>query len=116
MELKIKNGDYVWDGSGGVQALQGSAELVQRVLYKLTARREGFPFLPELGSELYRLGQVSARERQSAAETAVRQALEDETELEVTAVSLEAADEGLSTLCVALLYQGQTLKLSLTVQ
>ena len=94
----------------------GETELVQRVLFKLTARREGFPFIPELGSELYRLGRASAHGRNSAAEQYVRQALGDETELEITGVSLEDADDGLYKLSVRLQYNGQNIDLSLTVQ
>lgn len=116
MELKIKNGDYVANGSGGMERVSGSAELIQRVLYKLTARREGFPFLPELGSELYRLGIAAQRQRDSAAEQAVREALQEETELEITAVTLSDAGEGLYTLKVYLTYQGQNLEVALTIQ
>ncbi len=116
MELKIRNGDYVTDGSGGLEHVSGSAELIQRVLYKLTARREGFPFIPELGSELYRLGTAAQRRRVSAAEQAVREALQDENDLEVTAVTLTDAGEGLYTLQVYLTYQGQNLEVALTIQ
>ncbi len=116
MELKIKNGDYVLDGKGSLQRLSGSAELVQRVLYKLTARREKFPFIPQLGSELYQMGGLVARERNSAAEQAVREALKDETELEVTAVQLTESGDGLYVLTVHLNYRGQDMELSLTIQ
>ena len=116
MELKIKNGDYVLCADGTQQRLEGSAELLQRVPYKLTARREGFPFIPELGSELYRLGRTAARERGSAAEQAVREALSDETDLEITAVTLTDAGEGLYTLQVCLTYQGQSMDVALTIQ
>ena len=116
MELKIKNGDYVLDGCGGTQRVEGSAELIQRVLYKLTARREGFPFIPELGSELYNLGRTSSKERNSAAEQYVRQALSDETELDVISVSLADTAEGLYTLRVYLSYRGQDPEVGLTIQ
>lgn len=116
MELKIRNGDYVLDGKGGVQRLSGSAELIQRVLYKLTARREGFPFIPELGSALYRVSKLTARERSSAAEQAVREALKEEEDLEVTAVHLAESGNGLYLLTVHLAYRGQEMELSLTVQ
>ena len=62
MELKIRNGDYVALENGGMEMVEGSAELIQRVLYRLTARREGFPFIPTLGSTLHQLGRVNARE------------------------------------------------------
>ena len=56
MELKIRNGDYVALENGGMEMVEGSAELIQRVLYRLTARREGFPFIPTLGSTLSWVG------------------------------------------------------------
>lgn len=116
MELKIKNGDYVLCADGTAQRLSGSAELIQRVLYKLTARREGFPFIPELGSNLYQLGASASRERAGAAEQAVREALSDEKDLTVTAVALEQAEAGLYTLRVELDYSGQSLEVALTIQ
>ena len=61
MELKIRNGDYVALENGGMEMVEGSAELIQRVLYRLTARREGFPFISTLGSTLHQLGRVNER-------------------------------------------------------
>lgn len=56
MELRLEQGDYVPNGAGGFQRLEGAEALLQRVLFRLTARRGQFPFLPELGSRLYQLG------------------------------------------------------------
>ena len=56
-EWKLKDGDFVPDGTGDFCRLEGSEAVLQRVLFKLTARRGSFPFLPELGSQLHRLGQ-----------------------------------------------------------
>ena len=53
MELLIRDGDYVPDGSGGFLRLEGAQELLERVLFRLVARRGGMPFLPELGSLLH---------------------------------------------------------------
>ena len=39
MELKLRNGDYVPDGVGGLKRVEGREALLQRVLFKLTARR-----------------------------------------------------------------------------
>ena len=52
METKLLNGDYVPDGLGGVARCQGADALLERVLFRLTARRGQFPPLPELGSRL----------------------------------------------------------------
>ena len=56
MELRLKNGDYIPDGKGGVVRLSGDNALLQRVLFRLSARRGALPMLPELGSQLYLLG------------------------------------------------------------
>lgn len=55
MELMVRDGDYVSDGRGSFRRAEGSAELLQRVLWKLSIRRGCFPPLPGLGSQLYRL-------------------------------------------------------------
>ncbi len=56
MERKLVEGDYIPDGMGGLTVLSGGEEVLARVLYRLTARRGGLPFLPGLGSRLYLLG------------------------------------------------------------
>lgn len=48
MERKLVNGDYVPDGKGGLTVLTGAEEVLQRALFRLTARRGALPFLPEL--------------------------------------------------------------------
>ena len=105
MELKIRNGDYVALENGGMETVDG-----------LTARREGFPFIPTLGSTLHQLGRVSARERTSAAEAAVREALREEADLDVAGVTLENAAQGLYTLRIALRYKGDPIEVALTIQ
>ena len=39
MELKLRNGDYVPDGTGSVIRLEGAQALLQRVLFRLKAHR-----------------------------------------------------------------------------
>ena len=53
MELKLIDGDYAADASGGLATVSGIEELAQRVLMKLTARRGSFPLMPDYGSRLY---------------------------------------------------------------
>lgn len=110
-ELKIKDGDYVFDGVGGAVQVKGRDALLQRVLFKLTARRGGFPFLENLGSTLYALGSVPASQRQSAAATAVVQALADEENLQVEQVELDG-----DRLTVRLKNEGEELDVQLTVR
>ena len=57
MTLKIQNGDYVTDGCGGLERVEGTQALLQRVLFRLKAHRGQFPFLETLGSRLWQLGQ-----------------------------------------------------------
>ena len=64
MERKLSQGDYLPGAQGDFQLLDGAQALLQRVLFRLTARRGQFPFLPEMGSRLYQLcreGKPSAR-------------------------------------------------------
>lgn len=113
MEPKLRNGDYVPDRLGGVVRLQNDQALLQRVLYRLQARRGQFPLLPELGSELYRLGRESPRDRLSAARQYVVQALEPE-DVTVQDVNLSDAGDGKYDLTVILLYRGRSLSITVT--
>jgi len=87
MELKLKNGDYIPDGAGGVERGEGAQAVLARVLFRLTARRGGLPFLPELGSRLYEVLREKPSARLAAARQYVAQALEQE-DVEVTDVTL----------------------------
>lgn len=115
MELKLKNGDYVPDGMGGVERLEGAEEVLGRVLFRLTARRGGFPFLPELGSQLHRVLREKPSARLAAAKQYVAQALEAEREIRVTDVKLEDVEAGLQ-ITVYLLWQGQALSVATVVE
>lgn len=110
-ELKIRDGDYVFDGVGGMVRVKGRDALLQRVLFKLTGKRNGFLFLKDLGSTLYALGGAAASQRQSEAKAAVVQALADEENLQVAQVELNG-----DQLTVQLNYGGEELDLQLTVQ
>ena len=78
MELKLKDGDYVPDGAGGLCRLEGREALLQRVLFRLTARRGSFPFWETLGSRLGELGRLPAAARPAAARQYAAEALEEE--------------------------------------
>lgn len=69
MSLLLKGRDYAADGNGGVAVVQGGDELIGEALFRLTARRGSFPFLPELGSRMYLL----RREKPSAWDSLARQ-------------------------------------------
>ena len=96
MELKIRNGDYIADGIGGERRADGAEALLERALFRLSVRRGSFPFLPELGSELYRLGHEKPSARAAAAKLYTAAALAEETALTVEDVELtERGDVGL---------------------
>ena len=114
MERKLVNGDYTPDGNGGLTVLSGTEELLQRALFRLTARRGAVPFLPELGSQLYRLPREKPSARQALAIQYAAQALEEETELTVTGAALKDRSDGLE-LTVFMNCSGQPLAASLVI-
>ena len=112
-ELKIRAGDYISHGSS-LRRVDGSEGLLQRVMFKLTARRGKFPF-QELGSRLWQLSHVPAAQRQMVAKQYVAEALADE-ELEVEAVTLEPRGDGTMNLTAELRCQGETLTVAVNIQ
>lgn len=115
MEPRLKNGDYIPDGLGGVVRCEGAEALLERVLFRLTARRGGLPFLPRLGSRLHLLSREPAVQRLSAARQYVAEALAEEP-VSVADVELAALGDGQARLTVWLDYQGTELSVSLEVQ
>lgn len=109
MELMVRDGDYLPDGAGGYRRAEGSEELLQRVLWKLSIPRGSFPLLPDLGSQLYRLGRSKPTQRKSVAKQYIVEALADEPDLTLTGVNLE--EDG--TMEVALDWQGESLVVEL---
>jgi len=115
MELQMRNGDYISNCAGGLRKVSGSDALLQRVLFRLTARRGTFPFWEELGSRLWQLGQVPAAKRDSAAKQYVVEALAEETDLEVDSVVLSEED-GIGVLKVGLTCGEEQMAVTLDVQ
>ena len=109
MGLCLKDGDYLPDGRGGLQRADGREALLERVVFRLRARRGAFPFLPELGSRLWQLGQLPAASRQSAAEQYVAEALAQEPELSVEQVSLKELGGSRAAVTARLLYREEPL-------
>lgn len=116
MELKLKNGDYVPDGMGGLQRVNGQEELLQRVLFCLTARRGMFPFGETLGSRLWQLGRLPPSQRQAAAEQYVAEALAGEKGLAVESVELKCREDGTAELHAVLEYEGEELRVTLEMR
>lgn len=116
MELMLRAGDYVPDGVGGLCRAAGREALLQRVLFRLTARRGQFPFLETLGSRLWLLGRLPPGKRQSAAEQYVAEALAAEKGLQVAQVELRSGADGAMVLTAALDYGGERLSVTLDIQ
>ncbi len=114
MERKLVNGDYVPDGKGGLAVLTGAEEVLQRALFRLTARRGALPFLPGLGSRLYLLPREKPSARQALAVQYAAEALGDEEGLRVTGAELRERADGLE-LTVYLDWQGQELSAGLLI-
>ena len=113
MELKLEHGDYVPDERGGLQALSGAEALLQRVLFRLCAKRGQFPFLPQMGSRLYQLGRERPSARQTMAAQYAAEALADEPGLNVLQATLKPGPGGVEQLTLALEWQGSPLSVSL---
>ena len=115
MGLSLRNGDYVPDGTGGLRRAEGQAALLERVLFRLTARRGTFPFLPELGSRLWQLGRLSAAQRQSAAEQYVAEALAQGPRLTVEQVDLTEPGGGRAQVTASMTWRGDPLSVTVDV-
>lgn len=115
MELKIRDGDYCSDGIGGEKRAVGTEALLERALFRLSVRRGSFPFLPELGSELYRLGQEKPKAREAAAKQYAAAALAEESALTVERVELTERGDGVTALRVLLSADGESASVELTV-
>ena len=93
----------------------GAQELLERVLFRLVARRGGMPFLPELGSLLHTLGREKPSERRGVAMQYVTQALAQEPGLRVEQVELTDRKDGRLDLKVFLEWQGEHLTVNAAV-
>jgi len=114
MELRMKEGDYVPDGQGGVLRCTGGEEVLQRVLYRLRVKRGSFPFLPALGSRLHLLTREKPLARPSVARQYVEEALAEE-DVTVDAVTLTERGEGRLGVKVELTWQGEALAVDVVV-
>lgn len=114
MELMIKNRDYVSDGAGSLVRVSGKDELLQHVLFQLSARRGGFSPLPEVGSKLYLLWREKPSNRAAAAKKYVAEALRGEKELTVTDVSVALCGDVMNV-TAALRYEGEELALTVSM-
>ena len=108
MSLLLQNRDYMPDGNGGVAVVQDGDELLGEVLFRLTARRGSFPFLPSLGSQMHLLRRVKPSNRENLALQYAVEALDGLTDVTVTGASVRQ-EGGALWVSVELLWQGTRL-------
>ena len=114
MELILRDGDYIPDGQGGLVRAEGDEALLQRVLFRLTARRGMLPMLPDLGSQLYRLGREKPIARLAAARQYAAEAVQPEG-LQVRDLTLQQRGDGRMDLTLWLEGADTALTVSVTV-
>ena len=114
MDYMLQNGEIQLDSTGKPIQLQGTAELKQRVLIRLTVRRGSLKAMPELGSRLYRLSS-GAMQLENQAAAMIREALYTMPEVTVLSVKAESLQKDGVELCITLLIQGQEEKLYLQI-
>ena len=83
--------------------------LLARVLFRLTARRGQFPFLPEMGSRLYLLGRERPSAREALALQYVTEALAQEADLAGLGTELKEDGTGAGVLTANLEWRGTPL-------
>ena len=115
MELELRDGDYVPDGMGGVYRKEGKEALLQRVLFRLTARRGQFPFWENLGSRLWQLGRLAPSDRQAAAKQFVAEALAEEN-VTVESVQLMESEDNTAMVHVSLSWMDEPLEIVLNIR
>lgn len=92
--MRLIRGDYVPDKAGGFEKCRDIEEKLERVLFKLNCRKGGFALMPNLGSRLHLLLAEKREYRDSAARKYILEALEGETGLTLSGVSVNDTEEG----------------------
>lgn len=110
--MSMQNGDYVLDGHGGFASTSSEEEILQNTLFQLTARKNAFPLLPDLGSHLYRLPNEKPSKRQELAKQYIEEALSFSEDLELEHVVWDES-EGEVTLFLNSNNQKREISLSL---
>lgn len=109
MSIRLIDRDYRSDGAGGLKSGGSAEQVLDEVLFRLSARRGALPMLPELGSEMYRLRSLKPSARQTMAREYAVQALADLDEATVTDAQVTEGADGLRV-TVDLQWQGESLR------
>lgn len=110
--LKLRDGDYCPDGTGGFAAVSGVEAVLERILFQLTVRRGSFPLLPTLGSRLYLLPKVKPSARSVLGAGYAAEALTGEKEVRVQDA---VWDEERQQLTVQLSLRGEAVSAVVTI-
>lgn len=102
MDTLIQDGDFVTDDRGYIKTVEGTDELLQQALLRLTARKGAFALDSELGSELYKLRGCNRQRLNAVARGFVEQALLPVSGLSVEDVQCTYTAEGTARLDVYL--------------
>ena len=111
MSLLLKDRDYVADENGGVTVVRCGEELVNEALFRLTARRGSFPFLPQLGSRMHRLGREKPSAWEALAQQFAAEALSDLPDAAVTGAAVRQEGDRL-WVTVELSWRGEPLSVT----
>ena len=114
MSILLKDKDYAADGAGSVVSVTGADGVLNDVLFRLSARRGGFPLLPELGSRMYLLQREKPSRRGVLARQYAAEALADLTDVTVTDAVVTPMENGISV-HVELAWRGDPLSVELEV-
>lgn len=106
---RLREGDYCPDGAGRFRQATGAQEVLERVLFQLSAHRGAFPLLPQVGSRLYLLPRARESARQALAAAYAAEALAGEKDLTLTATVWDGAARQVT---VYLDWQGEPLEAS----
>lgn len=111
MSLLLKDRDYVRDGNGGVAVVRDGEALLGEALFRLTARRGSFPFLPGLGSRMGELRREKPSDWDALAGQFAVEALDGLEDVTVTGTSVRRERDAL-LVTADLLWQGEALSVT----
>lgn len=88
MELRLSEGKYVMGKYRDFEHVDGTQEVLQRVMMKLKTRRGDYLPMPAYGSRLHMLSGIKPSQLKTNAKQFVQEALADESELELLELEL----------------------------
>lgn len=114
MDTMLRGGDHVVGTQGVLLSVTGQEELLQRAMLRLSIPRGSFPLDPLLGSEFFRLGQLTPPARNRAALSYAKEALASLPQVEVRAVDCQQPAPETLALTLSLVLNQQTTQVEVT--